>query len=72
MQGKSQDPTKRLAMVSLAAATLLAGPALADWSNTTPVVGVGGGCPIESRDGNALYTACLLYTSDAADDSKRV
>jgi hypothetical protein len=57
MQGKSQDPTKRLAMVSLAAATLLAGPALADWSNTTPVVGVGGGCPIESRDGNALYTA---------------
>ena len=32
-----------------------AGPEFSDWS--TPSATVGGGCPIESRDGNYLYTA---------------
>lgn len=34
-----------------------AGPQFGEWSNTTAVSGVSGGCPIESRDGNRLYTA---------------
>lgn len=49
----------RLTAIAVAATTAMAGPAFADWSNTTPVVGVGGGCPIESRNGNALYTASM-------------
>jgi Tol biopolymer transport system component len=32
-----------------------AGPAFTEWS--TPVATVGGGCPIETRDGNELFTA---------------
>lgn len=32
-----------------------AGPEFTEWS--TPLATVGGGCPIESRDGNSLYTA---------------
>jgi Tol biopolymer transport system component len=32
-------------------------PGFGDWANTAAVPGVAGGCPIESRDGNHLYTA---------------
>lgn len=57
MHGNTQDSATRLVATGLAAVTLLAGPAGADWAATTPVTGVAGGCPIEDRSGNALYTA---------------
>jgi len=48
-------------LVALAAATTaapaLGGAPYGDWAGTEAVSGVAGGCPIESRDGNHLYTA---------------
>lgn len=45
------------ALLAGASTPLLAGPSFSEWTGTEAVSGVGGGCPIESRDGNALYTA---------------
>lgn len=44
-------------MLAGTAATASADPSFGDWAGTTEVDGVAGGCPIESRDGNHLYTA---------------
>jgi len=50
------------ASVALLLAISSTSPALAqsnlgEWANTAPVIGVGGGCPMESRNGLDLYTA---------------
>jgi len=39
------------------AASSPAQSSFSEWTNTAPVVGVGGGCPIESRNGLDLYVA---------------
>lgn len=57
MHANTRIRTQWFAAVGLTALAALSAPASADWSNTTPVVGVAGGCPIEARHGNALYTA---------------
>ena len=44
-----------LALAVTCAVPAQAGPQFTEWS--TPAATVGGGCPIESRDGNRLYTA---------------
>lgn len=41
--------------VLLVASSVQAGPGFSEWG--PPVATVGGGCPMESRDGNELYTA---------------
>jgi hypothetical protein len=43
------------ALLAIWAAGAHAGPEFAEWG--APAATVGGGCPIESRDGNQLYTA---------------
>ena len=42
-------------LVGLSLSAQAAGPGFSEWG--TPVATVGGGCPIESRNGNLLYTA---------------
>lgn len=43
--------------IGFAAVPALADPSRSDWAGTVAVSGVAGGCPIESRNGNELYTA---------------
>jgi len=49
--------TTAVLLAAVSANPAFAQSSFGEWANTEPVVGVGGGCPIESRNGLDLYTA---------------
>lgn len=55
-KNKSVSGVAAVALILGAAGPATAGPNFSEWGDTT-AIGVGGGCPIESRDGNKLYVA---------------